>query len=102
MMPLTPSWISSWRRCRCAARAHWVSEDVAEFSPAEEANWFRALASPLRGKFDSGWWHRKNCKSFAVRMNFLTFMLSVETLCEVLHMEHIRHERNGSLRRVTC
>ena len=29
-------------------------------------------------------------------MNFLTFMLSLETLCEVLHMEHIRPDRAGT------
>ena len=38
----------------------------------------------------SGWWHENNSGTFALRMNFLTFIFSCVTLAEVIHMEHIR------------
>eukprot|EP00913_Durusdinium_trenchii_P032751 g30659.t1 len=52
-------------------------KDETEFSAKEEAQWF-------------SWWHHKNCKTFGVRMSFLTFLFSAVTLAEILHMEHIR------------
>ncbi|CAK8986025.1 Guanylyl cyclase [Durusdinium trenchii] len=54
-----------------------LAEDETEFSAKEEAQWF-------------SWWHHKNCKTFGVRMSFLTFLFSAVTLAEILHMEHIR------------
>lgn len=39
---------------------------------------------------NAGWWHENNAGSFGIRMNFLTFILSIVTLVEVLHMENIR------------
>ena len=43
-----------------------------------------------------GWWHRKNCKGFAVRQNFLTFLFTAVTFVEIIHMEHIRQERGAN------
>ncbi|CAJ1395410.1 unnamed protein product [Effrenium voratum] len=55
-----------------------LTDDQSKFTPAEEKEWF-------------SWWHRKSVyRTFAMRMNFLTLILSCVTLAEVMHMEHIR------------
>eukprot|EP00435_Cladocopium_sp_Y103_P031654 s271_g8.t1 len=54
-----------------------LAEDESEFSAKEEAEWLC-------------WFHENNMGTFALRMNFLTFVFSCVTLIEVFHMEHIR------------